>query len=89
MAKWIIPLNQANLPIRLTLKTKNKAMWIWIIIIAVIIGAIIGFAQNGEKEDAMGGAMAGGCLAASCLGRLAIAAISIIVILWLFGLIFG
>lgn len=43
-------------------------MWIWIIIIAVLIGAIIGFAQNGEKEDAMGGAMAGGCLAASCLG---------------------
>ena len=35
-------------------------MWIWIIIIAVVIGAIIGFAQSGEKEDAMGGAMAGG-----------------------------
>ena len=40
-------------------------MWIWIIIIAVIIGAIIGFAQSGEKEDAVDGAMAGGCLAAS------------------------
>lgn len=44
-------------------------MWIWIIIIAVILGAIIGFAQSGEKEDAVGGAMAGGCLAVSCLGR--------------------
>ena len=64
-------------------------MWIWIIIIAVVIGAIIGFAQSGEKEDAMGGAMASGCFAIGCLGRLAIAAITIIVILWLFGLLFG
>lgn len=64
-------------------------MWIWIIIIAIITGAIIGFAQSGEKKDAMGGAMAGGCLAVGCLGRLAIAAITIIVILWLFGLLFG
>lgn len=64
-------------------------MWIWIIIIAVIIGAIIGFAQNGEKEDAVDGAMAGGCLAASCLMRLAIAALIIIGILWLFGVLFG
>lgn len=64
-------------------------MWIWIIIIAVIIGAIIGFAQSGEKEDAVDGAMAGGCLAASCLMRLAIAALIIIGILWLFGVLFG
>ena len=64
-------------------------MWIWIIIIAVIIGAIIGFAQSGEKEDAVGGAMAGGCWAASCLGRIAIAALVIIGILWLASVLFG
>lgn len=64
-------------------------MWIWIIIIAVVIGAIIGFAQSGEKEDAVGGAMAGGCLAASCLARIAITAIIIIGILWLFGVLFS
>lgn len=55
-------------------------MWIWIII-AVIIGATIGFSQSGKGEDAVSGAMAGGCLAAGCLGRLAIAAIGIIIIL--------
>lgn len=64
-------------------------MWIWIIIIAVTIGAAIGFFNSGKSEDAVGGAMAGGCLAASCLGRLAIAAITIIAILWLFNLLFG
>ena len=64
-------------------------MWIWIIIIAVIIGAAIGYFNSGKSEDAVGGAMAGGCLAAGCLGRLAVAAISIIIILWLFGLLFG
>ena len=46
-------------------------------------------AQSGEKEDAVDGAMAGGCLAASCLMRLAIAALIIIGILWLFGVLFG
>lgn len=64
-------------------------MWIWIIIIAVIIGAAVGYFNSGEKEDAVGGALTGGCMAASCLGRLAITAISIIVILWLFSLLFG
>ena len=64
-------------------------MWIWIIIIAVVIGAIIGFAQSGEKEDAVSGAMAGGCLAVGCLGRIAIAALVIIGILWLASALFG
>lgn len=63
-------------------------MWIWIIVIAVIIGAIVGFASSGKSEDAASGALAGGCMAASYLVRLAIAAISIIVILWLFSVIF-
>lgn len=31
-------------------------MWIWIIIGAVVIGAIIGFAQSGNGEDAAEGA---------------------------------
>ncbi len=64
-------------------------MWIWVILIAVAIGAIVGFAQDGKSEDAVGGAMAGGCMAAGCLMRLAMAALGIIVILWLFSLMFG
>lgn len=64
-------------------------MWIWIILIAIGIGAFFGFAESGKSEDALGGAMAGGCIAASCLGRIALAAIGIIIVLWLFGALFG
>lgn len=64
-------------------------MWIWIILIAVAFGAFLGFAQNGNSEDALGGAMAGGCMAAGCLVRIALAAIGIIIVLWLFGALFG
>ena len=63
-------------------------MWIWIIIIAIVIGAVIGFISSGKSEDALQGAMTGGCLAASCLGRLAIVALGILFILWLFSVIF-
>lgn len=65
---------------------KNKRV---IIVIAVVIGAIYGYAQSGKGEDAVGGGMAGVYMAAGCLGRLAIAALSIIFILWLFSVIFG
>ncbi len=64
-------------------------MWIWIIVIAVVIGAFIGYAQEGKSEDAVGGAMAGGCMAAGCIMRIAIAAIGILLVLWLFGALFG
>lgn len=63
-------------------------MWIWVIIIAIAIGAFIGYASSGKSEDAVGGAMAGGCMAAGCIGRIAIAALGIILILWLFNLLF-
>ncbi|WP_297273019.1 hypothetical protein [uncultured Bacteroides sp.] len=64
-------------------------MWIWVIIIAVIIGAIIGFSNSGKTEDAVEGAMAGGCLAAGCIMRIAIFVLVILAILWLFGFLFG
>ncbi len=63
-------------------------MWIWIIIIAVVIGALVGFFNRGNIGDALGGAMAGGCLATGCLIRIAIAAIGILFILWLFKVLF-
>ena len=65
-------------------------MWFWIIVIAVIIGGILGFiSSDGDSGEAAGGAMAGGCMAASCLVRLAITALGIIIVLWLFGVIFS
>lgn len=66
----------------------HNTMWIWVIIIFVIIGAVMGFAQSGKGEDAFGGAMTGGRLAVGCLGRLAIAALGILFILWLFSVMF-
>lgn len=67
-------------------------MWIWIIIIACVIGAIYGLlSSDGSNSggDALGGAMAGGCMAVGCLSRLAITALGILFILWLFSAIFG
>lgn len=66
-------------------------MWIWIIIGACIIGAIVGFLNSDDNSsaDAAGGALAGGCMAIGCLGRLAAAAIVILGIIWLFQVIFG
>ena len=66
-------------------------MWIWIILGACIIGAIIGYVNsdgNDSGSEVVQGALAGGCMAANCLVRLAIAAIIIIGILWLFGVVF-
>lgn len=69
-------------------------MWIWIIIIAVAIGAFFGFATSGKSEDAVGGAVAGGavaggCMAAGCIIKIALAALGIIIVLWLFNLLFS
>lgn len=64
-------------------------MWIGIIIIAVAIGAFFGFATSGKSEDAVGGAVAGGCMAAGCIIKIALAALGIIIVLWLFNLLFS
>lgn len=65
-------------------------MWIWILIIAVIIGGIWGWLNgDGSGDDALSGAMAGGCLAGNCLFRLLLAGLTILFILWLFNLMFG
>ncbi len=66
-------------------------MWIWIIIIAVIIGALWG-AMSSDGDNGAGaaaGAITAGCLAGGCLLRLFVAGMFILGILWLFGLIFG
>ena len=45
-------------------------MWIWIIIIAVVIGAILGYLGSDGKDsgsNAAQGAMAGGCMAGGCI----------------------
>ncbi|CDE40384.1 MAG: hypothetical protein EGP67_05865 [Bacteroidales bacterium] len=64
-------------------------MWIWIIVIAVVIGGIWGYLNsNGDAGDAFGGAAAGGCLAAGCLFRLLIVGLGIFLTIWLFRAVF-
>ena len=65
-------------------------MWLWIIIGACVVGAVIGFiGSDGSSDDAAAGALAGGCMAIGCIGRLALAGIIIIGIIWLCQVIFG
>lgn len=65
-------------------------MWFWIIVIAVIVGAIWGWlSSDGKSDGAVNGGCMGGMAAMGCLFRLAMAAIGIIIILWLFEAIFG
>ena len=67
-------------------------MWIWIIVIAAVIGAILGLSnsESGEKSGAAtSGAITGAIMAMGCLVRIAIAALSILFVLWLFGQLFG
>lgn len=65
-------------------------MWIWIIVIVAIIGALWGyFNDDGSSEGAAAGGCMGAMFAGGCLMRIAIAAICIIGVLWLFGVLFG
>jgi hypothetical protein len=63
-------------------------MWIWILIIFGVVGMILG-AMSDEKDGALGGCLAGLFTGGSCLVQILIGALGIIVILWLFGAIFG
>ena len=64
-------------------------MWLWIIIIAAIIGGIIGFfGGDGNSDDALEGCLGGGCMTGYCLGRIFITGLSILFCLWLFKVLF-
>lgn len=62
-------------------------MWIWVIIIACIIGAIIGGMSS--DNSAAEGALAGGCMAFGCLARLFMWGLCLFIVLWLFSLLFS
>ena len=63
-------------------------MWIWILVIFAVVGAILGAVANG-KEGAVGGCLAGLFTGGSCLLRILIVGLSILLIIWLFGVLFG
>ncbi len=67
-------------------------MWLTILVIAVIIGAVIGFlgSEDGEKgAGAVGGAITGGMGCGYILLQIFLAGLGILFIIWLFGALFG
>ncbi len=64
-------------------------VWFWIIFFAVAIGAFAGWYFLGKnKKAAAAGAVAGGYVAIRFLVWLAVVALSIMFILWLFKIVF-
>lgn len=67
-------------------------MWFWLIVIAIIGGAFIGWINSDkgeEKENAIGGAIAGGMGCGYILLQIFLWGIGILFMLWLFGALFG
>lgn len=67
-------------------------MWFWILIIVIAIGAFIGFVTSEDGERGVGSA-GGGCLAGMGCGYVLflifIFGAAILLVLWLFGKLFG
>lgn len=64
-------------------------VWFWIILIAIAVGALLGWLYLGRNKDAAAaGVAAGGYIAVRFLVCLAVTAIFIMLILWLFKVIF-
>lgn len=67
-------------------------MWIWIIVIAIIIGAILGASSSKDGERGAGafsGALMGGMGCGYVLFQIFLWGAGIIIVLWLFGNLFG
>lgn len=67
-------------------------MWIWVIIIAIIIGAIWGALSSDEGERGTGafsGAVMGGMGCGFILFRIFLWGLGIMLLIWLFGSLFG
>ncbi len=66
-------------------------MWLTILIIAIIIGAVIGFfnSKDGERgAGALGGAIAGGMGCGQILLQIFLAGLGILFVIWLFRVLF-
>ena len=67
-------------------------MWLTILIIVILIGAIIGSFSSREGErgsGAVGGAIAGGMGCGYILFQIFLAGLGILGVIWLFGALFG
>lgn len=66
----------------------KNIMWFWVLVIFAIGGAILG-ALSGDKDGAMGGCLTGLFTGGSCLVQILIGGLSILFVIWLFGVLFG
>lgn len=67
-------------------------MWVWIIIIVVVIGAIWGALSSSDDDRGSGafaGALGAGAGCAAILFQIFLTGVSIVFVLWLFGNLFG
>ena len=64
-------------------------MWILLILVVFAIGGAILGALSDDKDGASNGCLAGLFTGGSCLVQIFIGGISILITIWLFGLIFG
>lgn len=67
-------------------------MWLALLIIAIVIGAVIGFLNSDDGErgtGALSGAIIGGAGCAQILLRIFIFGLFIYAFIWLFGTLFG
>lgn len=67
-------------------------MWIWLIIIAIIVGAIWGALTSDKGESGAGaisGAIAGGMGCGYLLLQIFLWGLGIFIMIWLFGALFG
>ena len=67
-------------------------MLLTILIIAIVVGAIIGFLNSDDGErcsGALGGAFAGGMGCGYILFQILLAGLVLFFIVWLFGVLFG
>lgn len=65
-------------------------MWIWVLVIFAVGGAILGFlSSDGEGDGALGGCLAGLFTGGSCLVQIFISGLILFFTIWLFGFLFG
>jgi len=67
-------------------------MWLTILIIAIVIGAVIGAMSSSDGERGAGAAVGALYSGAGCLyilAQVAIGALGIYFVIWLFGVLFG
>ena len=63
--------------------------WLWVILGVGVIGAIIGYLKSGDASEAAAGGIGAALGCGSVIAQIAIGVLSLVVVIWLFGWLFG